>query len=95
MKRYTKKISWLEMLKKFEDLGYYYSADYKFLPPGYKQKQLLFRFDFIGGNNKKRLNFAELKTIFNGDIFMIETCCQYAPEIKHILATNKIYNQAN
>lgn len=95
MKRYTKKISWLDMLKKFESLGYYYTADYKFLPPGYKRKQLIFRFDFIGGNDKKRLTLQEVETAFNGEIFIREGRMKYAPEIKSFFATNKIYNLTN
>ena len=38
MKKSKKFISWLEMLRKFEDLGYDYTGDANFLPEGYKRR---------------------------------------------------------
>lgn len=86
-------ISWHEMLKRMEELGYVYTGDYFFIPNGHKRKQPLYRFDYHGGKETKKLTLQELKEKFDGQITVMTGTHEYAPEQSFFLITNKLYTE--
>lgn len=77
------------MIEIMEANGYDYTGEYLYLPPGYKRRQPIWRFQ-ARNSLAKVLSLEEVKKLFEGMRVTIHaSCCQYAPEIKSFLITNE------
>lgn len=86
------KISWHDMLKKMEELGYDYTGDYSFIPEGYKRRQMLYRFDYNHKEGTRKLNIQEIKDVFDGNVTVFYGTSSYAPEQNYVLMSNRIFD---
>jgi len=88
-------MSWIDMLYEMESLGYDYTGDYSFIPKGYKQKKNLYRFDYNNKPGTKELSSDDLEKRFDGRATVFLSGSEYAPEMKKILMTNKLFNDTS
>ena len=89
----SKKISWIDMLHKMEELGYDYTGDYNYIPDGRKRKEALYRFDYNHKQGTKKLTVQEIKDEFDGNVTVLRGGNRYAPEQSFILMTNKVFEK--